>query len=162
MIFGLTIWRSGKLCEHFPNTPVAAFTATADERTREEIKTRLLGPDGFVHVHGFNRPNIDIAITDKFEGKNQLTALLEDHKGEQGIVYCLSRKETEEVAELLRDKGFRAVAYHAGLAAEERTDRLNAFLTEPDLIVCATVAFGMGIDKPDIRFCVSLRHAVID
>ena len=78
--------------------------------------------------------------------------MLDDHKGEQGIVYCLSRKETEEIADLLRDKGHRAVAYHAGLTPEERNDRLNAFLTEPDLVVCATVAFGMGIDKPDIRF----------
>jgi len=142
----------GNLREHFPKTPIAAFTATADERTRDEIKSRLLGPNGLVHVHGFNRPNIDMAITEKFQGKNQLAALLDDHKGEQGIVYCLSRKETEEIAELLRDKGFRAVAYHAGLTPEERNDRLNAFLTEPDLIVCATVAFGMGIDKPDIRF----------
>ena len=142
----------GDLREHFPDTPVAAFTATADARTRAEIKTRLLGPDGLVHVHGFNRPNIDIAITEKFQGKNQLAALLDDHKGEQGIVYCLSRKETEEIADLLRDKGFRAVAYHAGLTPEERNDRLNAFLTEPDLVVCATIAFGMGIDKPDIRF----------
>ncbi|MEL7491356.1 MAG: DNA helicase RecQ [Pseudomonadota bacterium] len=142
----------GDLRTHFPETPVAAFTATADERTRDEIKTRLLGDKGLVHVHGFNRPNIDIAITEKFQGKNQLLALLEDHKGEQGIIYCLSRKETEEIAALLRDHGLRAVAYHAGLAPEERTERLNDFLTEPDLIVAATVAFGMGIDKPDIRF----------
>ena len=144
----------GSLREHFPDAPIAAFTATADARTRDEIKSRLLGENGLVHVHGFNRPNIDIAITEKFQGKNQLLALLDDHKGEQGIIYCLSRKETEDVAELLRDKGLHAVAYHAGLTPEERTDRLNAFLTEPDLIVAATVAFGMGIDKPDIRFVI--------
>ncbi len=141
-----------KLREHFPGTPRAAFTATADERTRSDIATRLLGPDGAMHIHGFNRPNIDLVVTDKFDGKNQLIAMLGEHRGEQGIVYCLSRKETEEIAALLQGDGFNAVAYHAGLDAGERTDRLNRFLSEPDLVVAATVAFGMGIDKPDIRF----------
>ena len=140
------------LRQHFPHTPVAAFTATADERTRLEIKDRLLGSDAAMHIHGFNRPNIDLSITEKFQGKNQLIALLQDHRDEQGIIYCLSRKETEEVAALLRENGYNAAAYHAGLDPAERKSRLNAFLTEPDLIIAATVAFGMGIDKPDIRF----------
>ncbi|MEO0398244.1 MAG: ATP-dependent DNA helicase RecQ [Pseudomonadota bacterium] len=142
----------GELKEHFPGTPIGAFTATADARTRDEIKTRLLKDDALVRVHGFDRPNIDIAVLEKTDGKAQLTALIDDHKGEQGVIYCLSRKETEEIAEHLRAAGIKAVAYHAGLTPEERSDRLNAFLTEPDLVVAATIAFGMGIDKADIRF----------
>ncbi|MEM9169882.1 MAG: DNA helicase RecQ [Pseudomonadota bacterium] len=148
----------GDLRETFPDTPFAAFTATADERTRAEIAGRLLGRAPHVFVHGFDRPNIDIAITDKYDGRNQILAHLPPDKNEQGVVYCLSRKETEEIAEFLRASGYNATAYHAGLAPEERTERLNAFLTEPDLIVAATVAFGMGIDKPDIRFV--LHYAI--
>ncbi len=142
----------GDLRRELADTPFAAFTATADARTRAEIRERLLGPAAVTRVHSFNRANIDISVTPKFEGKNQLVALAEEHRGEQGIIYCLSRKETEKIADLLNTNGFRAVAYHAGLAPDERAERLNAFLTEPDLIVAATVAFGMGIDKPDIRF----------
>ncbi len=137
---------------HFPNTPVAAFTATADERTRGEIVERLLGRDAHVTVHGFDRPNIDIAVEEKTDAKKQILSLIDEHKDEQGIVYCLSRKETEDIADHINAHGRRAAAYHAGLPPEERTARLNAFLTEPDLIIVATVAFGMGIDKPDIRF----------
>lgn len=142
----------GDLTTHFPDTPISAFTATADERTRDEIAVRLLGKAAKMHVHGFDRPNLSIAIMEKSQGRDQLISLLSDHRGEQGIIYCLSRKETESIAEFLCDHGYRALAYHAGLEPEERNERLNAFLTEPDLIMVATVAFGMGIDKPDIRF----------
>ncbi len=142
------------LREGFPDVPIAAFTATADEATRREITERLTGSKTAVHVHGFDRPNISIAVVDKTAPRDQLTDLMAEHKGEQGIVYCLSRKETDEVAAYLVARGFRAVGYHAGLDAGRRADILNAFLTEPDLIVVATVAFGMGIDKPDIRFVV--------
>ncbi|MGF1543019.1 MAG: RecQ family ATP-dependent DNA helicase [Parvularculaceae bacterium] len=144
----------GELRATFPGAPVAAFTATADPRTREEIAGRLLGPDPHIAVHGFDRPNIDIAIVDKSKPDELLADFLTNEPGAQGVVYCLSRKETEEVATLMNRLGRRAVAYHAGLDAAERAARLDAFLTEPDLCVAATVAFGMGIDKPDIRFVV--------
>lgn len=142
----------GDLKKHFPGVPISAFTATADATTRAEIARCLLGKDAKTHIHGFDRPNLSLTVMEKEKPRAQILDLVADHKGEQGIIYCLSRKETDEIAELLTVKGFRAVAYHAGLEAEDRKRRLNAFLTEPDLIVVATVAFGMGIDKPDIRF----------
>ena len=141
-----------QLKEKFPDIPIAAFTATADERTRDDIVSRLLRKKPIVKVHGFNRPNIEIEIRDKDKPKDQLIDLLDDHKNQQGIIYCLSRKETEEVADFLSAKGFCAQAYHAGLDHETRNERLNRFLTDPELIIVATIAFGMGIDKPDIRF----------
>lgn len=142
----------GKLKTHFPGVPISAFTATADERTRKEICGNLLSEDPIVRVHGFDRPNLNIQIHEKNNPQKQILSLLGKHPGEQGIIYCLSRQETEKIAELLTDNGYRALAYHAGLEPQMRTDRLNAFLSEPDLIIVATVAFGMGIDKPDIRF----------
>jgi ATP-dependent DNA helicase RecQ len=139
---------------NFPAASIAAFTATADARTRVEIVSRLLRPGAALFVHDLDRPNINIAIERKAKSKDRILRLIAEHRGEQGIVYCLSRKDTEEVAALIAAGGRRAVAYHAGLDAALRTQRLNAFLTEPDLIVVATVAFGMGIDKPDIRFVI--------
>ncbi|MFN0025030.1 MAG: DNA helicase RecQ [Parvularculaceae bacterium] len=138
----------------FPQAAIAAFTATADDRTRREIVERLLRPGAAVHVRDLDRPNIDIAIERKDRSKDRILALIAEHPGEQGIVYCLSRKDAEDVANRIAASGRRAVAYHAGLEAGLRTQRLNAFLTEPDLIVAATIAFGMGIDKPDIRFVI--------
>ncbi len=142
------------LKERFPDAAIAAFTATADERTRTEIAQRLLRPEAKIFVRDLDRPNIDIAIERKDRSKDRIVALIREQEGEQGIVYCLSRAATEEVAAHISANGRRAVAYHAGLDPETRTERLNAFLTEPDLIVVATVAFGMGIDKPDIRFVI--------
>lgn len=138
----------------FPDTAIAAFTATADERTRKEILDRLLRPGAHLFVQSLDRPNIDIAIERKARAKDRILELVKDHNGEQGIVYCLSRRQTEEVADLINASGRKAAAYHAGLDAQTRTARLNAFLSEPDLIIVATVAFGMGIDKPDIRFVI--------
>ncbi len=140
------------LREHFPDIQIAAFTATADARTRREIAERLLAPGAQTFVHDLDRPNIAIAIEEKARPKDRLAALMDEHRGEQGIVYALSRKNTEEIAADLAARGHRVAAYHAGLDAETRNDRLNAFLSEPDLSIVATVAFGMGIDKPDIRF----------
>ncbi|MDZ7627816.1 MAG: DNA helicase RecQ [Parvularculaceae bacterium] len=142
------------LKEAFPKAAIAAFTATADERTKAEIVARLLRPEAKVFVRDLDRPNIDIAIERKDRSKDRIVALIREHEGEQGIVYCLSRAATEDVAAHISASGRRAVAYHAGLDPQTRTERLNAFLTEPDLIVAATVAFGMGIDKPDIRFVI--------
>jgi ATP-dependent DNA helicase RecQ len=141
-----------QLGDHFPGVQIAAFTATADARTREEIVRSLLGPGGQVFVHDLDRPNIDIAIEQKTAAKDRLAALMDEHRGEQGIIYALSRKNTEEIAADLETRGHKVAAYHAGLDPQTRNDRLNAFLTEPDLTIVATVAFGMGIDKPDIRF----------
>ncbi|MGE0407785.1 MAG: RecQ family ATP-dependent DNA helicase [Amphiplicatus sp.] len=144
------------LRERFPAARVAAFTATADARTRADICERLLGPAGALFVHDLARPNIEIAIEPKTNARARLVELAREHQGEQGIVYCLSRKGAEETAQYLSENGVRTLAYHAGLDAETRADRLNAFLSEPDLSIAATIAFGMGIDKPDIRFVFHL------
>ena len=141
-----------RLREMFPDTPIAAFTATADARTRLEIEQKLLGRGARAFVHSLDRPNIDIAIEDKRQSRERIAELVEEYEGEQGIVYCLSRKSTEEIADYLTARGAPTLAYHAGLDPEARTRRLNRFLSEPDVNIAATVAFGMGIDKPDIRF----------
>lgn len=142
------------LKENFPRAAIAAFTATADAATRRDITQRLLRPGAEVFVHDLDRPNIEISIERKARAQARVLQLLEDHAGEQGIVYCLSRRQTEELAAFLNEKGRRAAAYHAGLDAPTRARLLNDFLAEPDLIIVATVAFGMGIDKPDIRFVI--------
>ena len=144
------------LGERFPTVPVAAMTATADEETRADIEVQLFGhPDSPAHetfVSGFDRPNIKLAVQLKNEWKGQLLDFVERHEGQSGIVYCLSRKKTEEVAQLLRQNRIDAMAYHAGLDPEERSDRQNRFITEDGVVMCATIAFGMGIDKPDVAY----------
>lgn len=142
----------GILRERFPEARLAAFTATADTRTRRDIEDRLLGPGCVQFIHPLGRPNIEITIEAKRSARPRLLELARENSGEQGIVYCLSRKATEETADYLSQNGVRTVAYHAGLDAATRAERLNAFLTESDLSIAATIAFGMGIDKPDIRF----------
>jgi ATP-dependent DNA helicase RecQ len=141
----------------YPGACIAGFTATADRVTREDIAGQLFKdrrPQVF--VHGFDRPNITLKVMEKDRPERQLLDLLERFKGRQGIVYRLARKATEETAASLEAAGHRAVAYHAGLDGALRKELLDRFLTEPDLIVVATIAFGMGIDKPDIRFVVHL------
>jgi ATP-dependent DNA helicase RecQ len=138
----------------FPNVPIGAFTATADDVTRQDIVRKLFGDKAKIYVAGFNRPNISLTVKPKTNSTKQILEYLEDHRGESGIVYSLSRKSTESWADELRAKGFKARAYHAGLSPRERDDVQNAFMTEKGLIVCATIAFGMGIDKPDVRFVV--------
>ena len=145
-----------ELGARFPAVPIAAMTATADEETRADIETQLFGhPDAPPHhtfVSGFDRPNIRLAVSLKNEWKGQLLDFVERHEGQSGIVYCLSRKKTEEVAALLRANRIDAMAYHAGLDAEERGERQNRFITEDGVVMCATIAFGMGIDKPDVAY----------
>ncbi len=136
----------------FPGVPIGAFTATADEVTRRDIVSKIFGGKAEVHVAGFDRPNIKLTVEPKNGATQQLLQFLEDHKGESGIVYALSRKSVEGWAEDLKAKGYRAVPYHAGLSAETRATHQDLFMTEPGVIVCATIAFGMGIDKPDVRF----------
>ncbi len=142
----------GKLVNYFPNVPIAAMTATADEATRRDIEIQLFANKHETFVSGFDRPNLTLNVSMKSSWKNQLIDYVQSRKGVSGIIYCLSRKKTEEVANILNDEGINAVAYHAGLSSEERTERQNRFVTEPDLVVAATVAFGMGIDKPDVRY----------
>jgi ATP-dependent DNA helicase RecQ len=137
----------------YPKARMAAFTATADAATRREIGEKLFGGQVATFVQGFDRPNLSIAVEDRGKGAMaRITALVGEHPGEQGIIYCLSRKATEEVAAHLRAHGRNALAYHAGLEDAVRRDRLDRFLTEPDLVIVATIAFGMGVDKPDVRF----------
>jgi len=146
----------GALRQRFPTATIGAFTATADALTREDIAGKLFGADGAVIVHGFDRPNLSLAVTPKSGWKDQMMAFLEPRRGQAGIVYCLSRKQTEEVAELLVAQGFRALPYHAGLASEVRRDNQETFMAEAGVIMVATIAFGMGIDKPDIRYVLHL------
>ena len=130
-----------------------ALTATADAATRDEIAGRLFDAPPRTFVHGFDRPNIRLAMEAKGSGgRRQLMRFIEGHKGASGIVYCMSRKRTEELADQLRGAGYDAVAYHAGLDPERRAAAQDRFLQEDGVVVCATVAFGMGIDKPDVRF----------
>lgn len=147
----------GQLQHRFPGVPVMALTATADEATRKDIATKIFSDRQKTYLTGFDRPNIRLEVTVKQGWKNQLVRFLEGRKSgssleENGIVYCLSRRKTEEAASLLKDKGYNACAYHAGMSAPAREEALRRFMAEPDLIMVATIAFGMGIDKPDIRF----------
>ena len=141
----------------FPQVPRIALTATADARTRQEIITRLELTEARQFVAGFDRPNIRYRITLKHNPKQQfLTFLKEEHPHDAGIVYCLSRKKTEDIAGWLQQQGFNALPYHAGLPIEMRANHQSRFLREEAVIVVATIAFGMGIDKPDVRFVAHL------
>lgn len=145
------------LHELFPQVPRIALTATADSRTRQEIVTRLQLEDAQQFIAGFDRPNICYRIALKQNGKQQLLKFLRnEHPDDAGIVYCLSRKKTEETATWLRDQGFNALPYHAGLGSEMRAKHQARFLREEAVIIVATIAFGMGIDKPDVRFVAHL------
>ena len=145
------------LAELFPEVPRIALTATADERTRGEIINRLGLEHGGHFIAGFDRPNIRYRITLKHNAKTQLLKFLkEEHPRDAGIVYCLSRKKTEEIAHWLTLQGFNALPYHAGLPTQTRATNQARFLREEGVIVVATIAFGMGIDKPDVRFVAHL------
>jgi ATP-dependent DNA helicase RecQ len=141
-----------RLREIFPGVPIAALTATADEVTREDISAQLFAGDGEAIVLGFDRPNIKLTVEMKRNWKPQLLAFIERHRGMSGIVYCLSRKKTEEAAAFLAENGVRALPYHAGMDKAERDANQNAFMTEQGVVITATIAFGMGIDKSDVRF----------
>lgn len=146
----------GQLGELFPGVPRMALTATADERTRVEIVDRLNLHQPRRFISGFDRPNICYAVHAKTDAKRQLLAFLENHKNECGIVYCLSRAKVESTAAWLRDVGVNAYPYHAGLAAQTRAEHQTRFLHEDAVVIIATIAFGMGIDKPDVRFVAHL------
>jgi len=145
------------LHERHRDVPRIALTATADAPTRREIAERLGLRDARVFVSGFDRPNIRYAIEPKRNARDQLLRFLDaEHRGHAGIVYCLSRRKVEETARWLRDRGYDALPYHAGMSAEERKLHQDAFVREEAVIIVATIAFGMGIDKPDVRFVAHL------
>ena len=144
------------LKEWFPGVPRMALTATATLPTREEIVARLELDRPSVFVESFDRPNIRYSVQAKTDARRQLLEFLRGHRNEPGIVYCLSRDKTESIAEWLVQQGFAAVPYHAGMPAETRAQHQRRFLVEESLIVVATIAFGMGIDKPDVRFVAHL------
>jgi ATP-dependent DNA helicase RecQ len=146
--------RLGGLRQYFSDIPVVALTATADAQTREDI-IRVLGlQQARQYVTGFDRPNIRYTVLEKHKPFEQLLRFLEPRQGQAGIVYALSRKRVGEIAARLQERGVRAAAYHAGLPAAERQDVQEGFLRDEVQVVVATVAFGMGIDKPDVRFIV--------
>ena len=146
----------GTLAKEFPGVPRMALTATATQRAREEIVERLALDEPEHFVASFDRPNIRYSVHSKHDPKQQLLRFLSDHRGEAGIVYCMSRKRTEAVAAWLIAEGYSAVPYHAGLDAETRAEHQRRFLVDDGVIVVATIAFGMGIDKPDVRFVAHL------
>jgi ATP-dependent DNA helicase RecQ len=146
-----------RLRELFPDARIAAFTATADKATRADIAQKLFAGLGRTIVHGFDRPNLRLGVAHKTHWSKQLLAFLADKKGQSGIVYCLSRKFTEEVATFLQEEGWNAIPYHAGQDGEVRKRNQDRFMSENEAVMTATIAFGMGIDKPDIRYVCHLN-----
>jgi ATP-dependent DNA helicase RecQ len=145
------------LQERYPQIPRIALTATADAQTRHEIAERLRLQEAREFVSSFDRPNIRYTIVPKDNPRAQLLAFIRDgHLGEAGIVYCSSRKKVDETAAWLVEKGIAALPYHAGMSTEERATNQDRFLREDGIVMVATVAFGMGIDKPDVRFVAHL------
>ncbi|UUP19276.1 DNA helicase RecQ [Nitratireductor thuwali] len=144
------------LPDHFPDAPRMALTATADAPTRQEIVELLRIGEADCFIAGFDRPNIRYAIEEKDSPRRQLLGFLERHKGESGIIYCLSKRKTEETASWLEGQGFRALAYHGGMDKAAREQNQRRFQREEAVVMVATIAFGMGIDKPDVRFVAHL------
>ena len=144
------------LHERFPSVPRIALTATADGPTRRDILERLELQEGRTFVASFDRPNIRYRVQPKLNPRGQLRGFLAEHRGESGIIYCLSRNKTEETAAWLRDEGVTALSYHAGMEKADRARHQERFVREEGVVICATIAFGMGIDKPDVRYVVHL------
>lgn len=149
----------GRLAEIFPGVPRIAVTATADARTREDILASLRLGEARVFVDSFARPNLQLSAERKINGSRARTdaavvELVRERRGKSGVVYCGSRDGCERVAQTLRDGGVNAIAYHAGFDAKDRDRRLERFLAEDGAVMVATIAFGMGVDKPDVRFVI--------
>lgn len=143
-----------KAREALGGVPVTALTATADRQTQADIAQQLFPAPPQMVVHSFDRPNLKLAFAPKDQPRRQIDDFLRRHRGGSGIVYCSSRSKTERLAAGLREKGWNALPYHAGLEQAERNRNQDIFLQEDEVVVCATIAFGMGINKPDVRFVV--------
>ncbi|MDT0646530.1 DNA helicase RecQ [Zunongwangia sp. F260] len=144
----------GYLKNRFPSTPVIALTATADKATRSDIAQQLNIPKAKKHVASFDRKNLSLEVRPGIKRFEQIATFVKNRKKESGIIYCLSRKTTEEIAAKLKAKGFKAEAYHAGLSHDDRTRIQDDFINDEKQIICATIAFGMGIDKSNIRWVI--------
>jgi len=144
----------GYLKNRFPTTPMMALTATADKATREDICRQLNIPRAEKHIASFDRKNLSLDVRPGLKRFEQISNFVKNRKKESGIIYCLSRKNTEELAKKLQHKGFEAKAYHAGLAADKRIKIQDDFINDHSKIICATIAFGMGIDKSNIRWVI--------
>lgn len=144
----------GELKNAFPDVPIIALTATADETTRKDIIVRLNLNNPNVKISSFDRPNIRYTAIERFNVLDQISSFLKNQQGNSGIIYCSSRAKVDEMASRLNSKGYRVVAYHAGFSAEERAIAQDRFLNDDVLIMIATVAFGMGINKPNVRFVI--------
>ncbi len=144
--------RSARCSRRSVGVQTVAFTATADAATRADILQKLFGKPPAVFVHGFDRPNLRLAMQAKAGGRKQILDFVKNHQGQSGIVYCASRRKTEEIADYLREEGVKALPYHAGMEPGTRSRNQDVFLQEDGVVMAATVAFGMGIDKPDVRF----------
>lgn len=138
----------------FPGTPIMALTATADRLTRRDMAEQLGIPDAEQHIASFNRPNLSLAVRPGRQRREQIINFLRDRPDQAGIVYCLSRKQTEDLADKLREAGYNTEAYHAGLTADRRAKVQSDFINDKTLIICATIAFGMGIDKSNVRWVI--------
>ncbi|WP_370523456.1 DNA helicase RecQ [Pontibacter sp. Tf4] len=142
------------LKQQFPQTPMVALTATADKLTQKDIQEQLALHDPQVFISSFDRPNINLMVKPGRDRFNKITEFLDRHRGQPGIIYCLSRKGTEAIADKLKRQGYRATSYHAGMNASQRAKAQEDFLKDDVQIVCATVAFGMGIDKSNVRWVI--------
>ncbi|WP_273565367.1 DNA helicase RecQ [Maribacter halichondriae] len=144
----------GSLKGRFPDVPVMALTATADKTTQDDIVDQLVVPDAKRHLASFNRPNLFLEVRPAQNRIKQILDFIAQRPDESGIVYCLSRKSTEKIAERLQTSGFKAKAYHAGMSAQERSQTQEDFINDRVPIICATIAFGMGIDKSNVRWVI--------
>ena len=144
------------LGEVFPHVPRIALTATADQRTRNEILERLALKEPAIFVDSFDRPNIRYIVQEKTDGRAQLINFLRDHRDQSGIIYCMSRNKVDSTAAWLQERKVNALPYHAGMSKEQRAENQRRFIHESDVVMVATIAFGMGIDKPDVRFVAHL------
>lgn len=147
----------GILRDMFPRIPIIALTATADKLTRQDIVKQMRLREPRIFISSFDRPNLSLTVKRGYQQKEKSKAILdfiERHRGESGIIYCMSRNKTETVAQMLRKNGIRAAIYHAGLETEKRNQAQEDFINDRVQVVCATVAFGMGIDKSNVRWVI--------